>query len=416
MDEISFTLFINVATIILTLFICILFLIKIFLIKKKETFHWVFLAICFLFSIRITSLHLLVFPFLENSTIPGILLYRLQSISVIFLPVLFAHLLQSLTFEKKNNYFIVIVIMYIVTILFYIMAIIGFDPILNKWVKELSKYHIIINSASYIFKSIILLFAISYIFSIHLLHSFSKTIQDNKKRKSITILKLFYIITFGYGYFVQFFISLLYPKFISLTPYLICIFCMALYYIIKNYGFLKIYPISKIFDVINNDFSLSFIVTDDQGIIIKTNYIESGNIFEIGTSIYLLFPGFENEINSAINEGKNLTGLKCNLNTDKYPVALIYEVDVNQITDRFNDFVGCIIIIKDFKISFESFTKREQDIIEYLRKGISYKEIAFKLNISYNTVNSHIKNIYKKSYVNGRNEFLESINNTGTVL
>ncbi len=409
MDEMSFTLFINVATIILTLFICILFIIKIFLMKKKETFHGVFLTICFLFSLRITSLHLLVFPFLENSAVLGILLYRLQSISVIFLPVLFAHLFQSVMFKKNKNDFTVIIAIYIVTILFYIMAIIGFDPILNKWVKESSTYHIIINSASYIFKSIILLFAFSYVFSIYLLHSFSKIIQDNKKRKSITILKLFYIITFSYGYFVQFFISLLYPKFISLTPYLICIFCMALYYIIKNYGFLRIYPISKIFDVINDEFSLSFIVTDNQGIIIKTNHMESGNIFEIGTSIYLLFPGFENEINSAINQGKNLTGLKCNLNADKYPVALIYEVDVNQIKDRFNDFIGCIIIIKDFKISFQSFTKREQDIIEYLRKGISYKEIAFKLNISYNTVNSHIKNIYKKSYVNGRNEFLESI-------
>ncbi|OHD48370.1 MAG: hypothetical protein A2015_10925 [Spirochaetes bacterium GWF1_31_7] len=384
--------------------------------EKKETFHWVFLGICFLFSIRIISLHLLVFPDLEKNSVPALFLYRFQSISVIFLPASFAHLFQSLMYKNNKNDFIFIIIIYIVTVVFYILAIIGFDPILNKWVKESSKYHIIINTASYIFKSIILLFISTYIFSIHLLHSFSKIILDNKKRKSIFILKIFYIITFGYGYFVQFLISLFFPKFISLTPYLICIFCIALYYIIKNYGFLNIYQINKIFDVINNDFSLSFIVTDDQGVIIKTNYIESGNIFEIGTSIYSLFPDFRNEINIAIHEGKNLTGLKCNLNTDKYPVALIYEVDVNQIKDRFNDFVGCIIIIKDFKVSFESFTKREQDIIEYLIQGVSYKEIAFELNISYNTVNSHIKNIYKKSYVSSRKEFVESINNTCRVL
>jgi DNA-binding NarL/FixJ family response regulator len=44
-------------------------------------------------------------------------------------------------------------------------------------------------------------------------------------------------------------------------------------------------------------------------------------------------------------------------------------------------------------------SKREQEILEYLVKGYSYKMIAEACFISYPTVNSHISNIYKKLHV-----------------
>ena len=44
-------------------------------------------------------------------------------------------------------------------------------------------------------------------------------------------------------------------------------------------------------------------------------------------------------------------------------------------------------------------TKREQEILEYLVKGYSYKMIADECFISYKTVNTHIDNIYKKLHV-----------------
>jgi len=54
----------------------------------------------------------------------------------------------------------------------------------------------------------------------------------------------------------------------------------------------------------------------------------------------------------------------------------------------------------------ESFdlTQRERDILSCLVKGMSYKMIADTCAISFDTVNSHIRNIYKKLHVNSKSE------------
>jgi len=49
-------------------------------------------------------------------------------------------------------------------------------------------------------------------------------------------------------------------------------------------------------------------------------------------------------------------------------------------------------------------TAREADIISFLLKGDSNKEIAFNLNISFSTVKNHIYNIYKKTGAKSRIE------------
>ncbi len=49
-------------------------------------------------------------------------------------------------------------------------------------------------------------------------------------------------------------------------------------------------------------------------------------------------------------------------------------------------------------------TDREQEILGLLVKGLSYKMIAARCNISYTTVNSHIKHIYEKLHVNSGTE------------
>ena len=54
----------------------------------------------------------------------------------------------------------------------------------------------------------------------------------------------------------------------------------------------------------------------------------------------------------------------------------------------------------------EILTKRELDVMDYLLKGLSYKEIAEKLYISYTTVNDHIKKIYHKLGINSKGELL----------
>jgi RNA polymerase sigma factor (sigma-70 family) len=54
--------------------------------------------------------------------------------------------------------------------------------------------------------------------------------------------------------------------------------------------------------------------------------------------------------------------------------------------------------------SYVQLSDREKEILKHLVEGMSYKLIADKLNISYETVHSHIKKIYEKLHVNSKSE------------
>ena len=51
-------------------------------------------------------------------------------------------------------------------------------------------------------------------------------------------------------------------------------------------------------------------------------------------------------------------------------------------------------------------TSREQDIVNGLVDGLSYKMIADRFDISIDTVRAHIRNIYKKLHVNSKAEVI----------
>lgn len=51
-------------------------------------------------------------------------------------------------------------------------------------------------------------------------------------------------------------------------------------------------------------------------------------------------------------------------------------------------------------------TAREQDIVNGLVDGLSYKLIAYRFDISIDTVRAHIRNIYKKLHVNSKAEVI----------
>ena len=61
------------------------------------------------------------------------------------------------------------------------------------------------------------------------------------------------------------------------------------------------------------------------------------------------------------------------------------------------------IVYKDAK---EDLSSREKEVLQWLSKGYSYKEIAGKLFISVETVRTHIRNIYEKLHVANKMEAL----------
>lgn len=59
--------------------------------------------------------------------------------------------------------------------------------------------------------------------------------------------------------------------------------------------------------------------------------------------------------------------------------------------------------------NLEKLSNREKEILQFLSKGLRYKEIADKLFLSTETVRTHIRNIYEKLQVNSRTEALNKV-------
>jgi DNA-binding NarL/FixJ family response regulator len=54
-------------------------------------------------------------------------------------------------------------------------------------------------------------------------------------------------------------------------------------------------------------------------------------------------------------------------------------------------------------------TPKEKEILKALSKGLRYKEIAFEMHISIETVRSHVRRIYEKLQVQSRTEALNKV-------
>jgi DNA-binding NarL/FixJ family response regulator len=57
----------------------------------------------------------------------------------------------------------------------------------------------------------------------------------------------------------------------------------------------------------------------------------------------------------------------------------------------------------------EVLSKREMEMIDYIKQGLSYKEIAQSLYITTFTVNHHMKKIYKKLQVSSKSELISKL-------
>ncbi len=56
------------------------------------------------------------------------------------------------------------------------------------------------------------------------------------------------------------------------------------------------------------------------------------------------------------------------------------------------------------KAEYIRLTEKEKEVLKLLVDGLSYKMIADKVNVSFHTIHSHIKNIYEKLHVNSKGE------------
>jgi DNA-binding NarL/FixJ family response regulator len=117
----------------------------------------------------------------------------------------------------------------------------------------------------------------------------------------------------------------------------------------------------------------------------------------------IMFTVFEDDANifNAICAGAN--GYLLKRNFDQIPAAIKDVLEggapmTSSVAKRVLSFIPKTKVEKAEET--ESLSKREAEILSYVAKGYSYKMIANALNISTETVRTHIKRIYKKLQVN----------------
>jgi len=65
--------------------------------------------------------------------------------------------------------------------------------------------------------------------------------------------------------------------------------------------------------------------------------------------------------------------------------------------------------------SLPGLTARELEVLIHISKGLNYEEIAAVLNISYHTVSTHIKRVYRKLQVSSRSEAVYEAEQLGLI-
>jgi ATP/maltotriose-dependent transcriptional regulator MalT len=58
----------------------------------------------------------------------------------------------------------------------------------------------------------------------------------------------------------------------------------------------------------------------------------------------------------------------------------------------------------------EKLSRRELEVLQFIASGYSYLEVATSLNISLETVRTHIRNAYKKLQINNRKDAASLLN------
>ena len=71
------------------------------------------------------------------------------------------------------------------------------------------------------------------------------------------------------------------------------------------------------------------------------------------------------------------------------------------------------LLIREIQPGPDPLTEREREVLAALSDGYSYKEVAARLVVSSHTVHTHVKNIYEKLQVSGRQQAISKARQQG---
>lgn len=145
-----------------------------------------------------------------------------------------------------------------------------------------------------------------------------------------------------------------------------------------------------------NSYALDFINS------IKFKHKEAKIIIITGdTEDDLVLKSIVGGANGFIYKPFSLSEVSATINNIKSTGSYLPPQVVNKLVNSINKSKSLFTIKEEYDL-----TDREIDILYLTKHGLSYKEIAYKLEISYHTVNYHMKNLYEKLKVSSKAQLL----------
>lgn len=91
----------------------------------------------------------------------------------------------------------------------------------------------------------------------------------------------------------------------------------------------------------------------------------------------------------------------------KYDNYVVQAFDVSALHYVVNVMVSAEPLTENSQWEHESLTQKEIQVVQLITAGLSNKQIADQLNVSTETIKSHIKNVYRKLNVSNRVQALQ---------
>lgn len=205
----------------------------------------------------------------------------------------------------------------------------------------------------------------------------------------------------------------------SPTPALALLWIGALFFVITKYRMLEISPYTITLEILNSLEEIIVLFNPDTEIN-WFNKIDDSFFYKILSTDTNMISMFKHDAPTSSLIADLIAGNKMMV-TFRYPFSInheihLYDVLLRTVKDSFAENIGYLMKVKKVKSitylkNLFKITERETEVIKFLITGLSYSDISSKLDISENTLKTHVTNLYNKLGINNKVELINIIHN-----
>jgi DNA-binding CsgD family transcriptional regulator len=200
------------------------------------------------------------------------------------------------------------------------------------------------------------------------------------------------------------------------TPFYFLIWILCSLYVILRYYFLSLTPelvssylmsnINESVVLLDNDLKIIFINKKTKDLIGESKEgILHKDLSHLAVKTDLVKKEIEKMLNNAYND------FSCRMHFKSTNEPVLMDVKFSKFYDKHDDLLGILIIGSEVKEAgqlklFYKLTDREIEIVQLMIQGLSNKEIGAAVNLTENTIKSHVMHVFNKLNVSSRVEMI----------